>query len=229
LKILLHSDSLLSLFLQSPELSKVSSLNFSVTWVVRRSFLGGTLLLLSAEGTSLDAGGSGELDVLLGGDTDHEGRDVNHLLTNSDVLLADEDTGVMHGGSDLSLHDEGLEAAFHELGNGQTEDVIELSLGILEETKADHTADKRLTFEQATGVLIGEGQEGPCGFSKLGEGQLQSPDFSLVLEAVRADESQLVDKLFLFEGSPGGVGGLSVVRVLLWHLVGLISKAYRYQ
>ena len=29
----------------------------------------------------------------------------------------------------------------------------------------------------------------------------------------------LIDKLLLFEGSPGGVGGLGVVRVLLWHLV----------
>lgn len=29
----------------------------------------------------------------------------------------------------------------------------------------------------------------------------------------------LIDKLLLFEGSPGGVGGLCVVRVLLWHLV----------
>ena len=39
----------------------------------------------------------------------------------------------------------------------------------------------------------------------------------------------LVDKLLFFEGSPGGVGGLCVVRVLLWHLVRLIYKAYRYQ
>ena len=51
----------------------------------------------------------------------------------------------------------------------------------------------------------------------------------------------LVDKLFLFEWSPRCVGGLCVyeqisvnawaltVRVLLWHFVGLIYKAYRYQ
>jgi len=148
--------------------------------------------------------------VLLGGDTDHEGGDVDHLFADGDVLLADQDTGVMNGVSALSLEDEGLETTFHELSNGQTKDVIELSLGILEETKADHTAEEGLTFEQSAGVLLGEGQKDSCGLSKLGEGQLQSPDFSLVLEAVRADESQLVDKLLFFEGSPGSVGGLGI-------------------
>ena len=88
----------------------------------------GSLLLLTAELTGLDARGGGELDVLLRGDTDHEGGDVDHLLTDSDVLLSDEDASVVNRVSDLSLHDEGLEAAFHELGDGETKNVIELSL-----------------------------------------------------------------------------------------------------
>ncbi len=46
--------------------------------------------------------------------------------------------------SDLSLHYQSLESAFHELANGKTEDVIELSLSVLEETEADHAADKSL-------------------------------------------------------------------------------------
>ena len=66
--------------------------------------------------------------MLLGRNTDHEGGDVDQLLADSDVLLSDEDTGVMNGLGNLSLHDEGLESAFHELGNGEAEDVIELSL-----------------------------------------------------------------------------------------------------
>ena len=90
--------------------------------------VGGSLLLLATEFTSLDAGGGGELDVLLGRDTNHEGRDVDHLLTDSDVLLSDEDASMVHRVSNLSLHDESLEAAFHELGNGETKDVIELPL-----------------------------------------------------------------------------------------------------
>ena len=98
------------------------------TQVEENSSVSGSLLLLATELTSLDAGGGGELDVLLGGDTDHEGGNVDQLLADSDVLLSDEDTGVMNGLGNLSLHDEGLESAFHELGNGEAEDVIELSL-----------------------------------------------------------------------------------------------------
>jgi hypothetical protein len=105
-----------------------------------------SLLLHAAEGTSLDAGGGGKLDVLLRRDTDHEGGNVDHLLTNSDVLLADEHTGVMDRVADLSLHDESLKAALHELSDGQTQNVIEFSLGLLKETKADHAADKGLTY-----------------------------------------------------------------------------------
>ena len=167
--------------------------------------------------------------MLLRGNTDHEGWDVDHLFSDSNVLLVDEDTGVMDGVGDLSLHDKGLKATFHELSDGKTQDVIEFSLGLLEETKADHTADKCLTFEQSAGVFILKAEKYSGGLSEFGEGQLKSPHLTLVLKAVRADESQLVDKLFLFEGSPGGVGGLFVVRVLLWHLVGLMYKAYRYQ
>jgi len=107
---------------------------------------GSSLLLHAAEGTSLDAGGGGKLDVLLGGDTDHEGGDVDHLLTNGNVLLADEHTGVMDRVADLSLHDESLEATLHELSDGQTQNVIKFSLGLLEETKTDHAADKGLTY-----------------------------------------------------------------------------------
>lgn len=84
------------------------------------------------------------LDVLLGGNADHEGRDVDHLLSNGDVLLADEDAGVVDAGGELTLDDEGLESALKELSDGETKDVIELAFGVLEETELDHTADKGL-------------------------------------------------------------------------------------
>ena len=58
--------------------------------------LGSSLLLLATEGTSLDARSGGELDVLLGGDTDHERGDVDHLLADSDVLLSDKDASMVN-------------------------------------------------------------------------------------------------------------------------------------
>ena len=82
--------------------------------------------------------------MLLRGNADHEGGDVNHLLADSDVLLADKDTGVMNGGGELALDNEGLESAFKELSDGETEHVIELALRVLEETETHHAADKSL-------------------------------------------------------------------------------------
>ena len=113
-----------------------------------RSFLVATssLLLHAAHLTGLHDGSGRELDVLFRRNTDHEGGDVNHLLTNSDVLLSDEDTGVVHRVSELTLHHEGLETTFHELSDSQTQDVIELAFSFFEETEANHTADKGITY-----------------------------------------------------------------------------------
>lgn len=67
------------------------------------------------------------------------------MLANGDVSLSDENSGVMDGETDVSLHHEGLETTFHELGDGQTEDVIELALALFEESDTDHTADEGIT------------------------------------------------------------------------------------
>lgn len=83
--------------------------------------------------------------MLLGGDSHHEGGDVDHLLADGDVSLSDQNTGVVHGLGELLLHDEGLESSLHELRDGQTEDIIEFALGVLEETKSDHASNKGLT------------------------------------------------------------------------------------
>ena len=82
--------------------------------------------------------------MLLGRNTNHERGNVNQLLSNSNVSLADEDASMVDAVGNLSLHDESLKSAFQELANGETEDVIKLSLVVLEETKADHAADKSL-------------------------------------------------------------------------------------
>ena len=171
---------------------------------------GGSLLLHAAHLASLDAGGGGELDVLLGGHTHHEGGDVNHLLADSNVLLADHHAGVVNGVGELALHHEGLETAFHELGDGQTQDVIELALRLLEEAKTNHAAEEGLTCNslsynhiyyahnlpskilrgsfsfmvRSTLAAFLQRDYGICDLPELGEGQLQSPHLSLVLEAV---------------------------------------------
>ena len=84
--------------------------------------------------------------MLLGGDTDHEGRNVNGLSADGDVLLEDEDASLMDGSGKVALLDEGLQSSLEELGGGQTEDIIELALIVLQETKSDHSADEGLTY-----------------------------------------------------------------------------------
>ena len=84
--------------------------------------------------------------MLLGGDADHEGGNVNGLLANGDVALLDHDSGVMDGVSESALLDEGLESSLKELRGGQTEDVIELALVVLQETETHHSADEGLTY-----------------------------------------------------------------------------------
>ena len=87
--------------------------------------------------------------MLLRGNSDDEGWDVNHLLSDGDVSLSDENTGVMDGGSELSLHDEGLKSSLHELGDGKSQDVIESTFGILEETNSHHSSDECLTCNKS--------------------------------------------------------------------------------
>lgn len=88
---------------------------------------------------------------MLGGTSDEERGDVDHLLADSDVSLSDEDAGLMYGSSEVSLDDEGLESAFHELVDGQTEDIIELTLVLVEETKSDHALDEGITYYKNNG------------------------------------------------------------------------------
>lgn len=52
----------------------------------------------------------------------------------------------MDGVSEVTLLDEGLESTFKELGGGQTENIIELALVVLQESESHHSADECLTY-----------------------------------------------------------------------------------
>jgi len=140
-----------------PARTAIGSLDNSVPLLVYCSpgfsfvgiFLGGTTGLLSLHSSefagSLARSGR-EVDELLGGASHEERGDVDHLLADSDVSLSDEDAGLMDGSGEVSLDNEGLESAFHELVDGQTEHVIELSLVLIEETESDHALDEGITY-----------------------------------------------------------------------------------
>merc|ERR1719272_2635405 len=87
-------------------------------------------------------GGERELDVLLGIQANHERRNVDELLANPDVTLLDQHAGVVVRLGHVLLEDDGLEATVEELLDGQTEHIVELGLGLVEDTEAQEAAEE---------------------------------------------------------------------------------------
>jgi len=141
--------------------------------------------------------------VLLGLDADEERGDVDNLLADADVALTDEDTGVMDGLGETVLEDLGLETTLHDLGGGQTEDIIQLALGVGEETETLHAAKHGLTLEDAGLILLVESQQDTGGGTDAGEGVLDAPDLTLILEAVFTDALELGVQTLLLKRALG--------------------------
>lgn len=179
----------------------------------------GLLLLHSTHLLGDEDGRSSVLDVLIRRGGDHEGRNVDHLLADSDVSLSDENSGVMNRLGEALSNDDGLESSLEELIDGKTENVIELSLALLEETELADSSDEGITFEKSSGISLVKGEELTSSLSELGEGILDSPDFSLVTETVSTDEVKLGGKSLLIERLPGSLRGFRVVCVFLWHSI----------
>lgn len=124
--------------------------------------LSSSLGLLSADtaGTAAAEGrGQGEVNVLLRVETDDERRNVDDLLADTDVALADQDTGVVDGLGKAELVDASLKAALQEILDLEGQDVIELHAGLVEDTDTDETANEGIAFEETLGVLLLEGKK----------------------------------------------------------------------
>ena len=101
----------------------------------------------------------GEVDVLLGVETDDEGRNVNDLLANTDMSLANEDTGVVDRLGETEFVDTGLKTTLQEILNLQCQHVIELHARLIENTNTDETTNKCISFEKSLGILLVEGEQ----------------------------------------------------------------------
>lgn len=125
------------------------------------TLLGGLGLLSpdTAGAATTEGRGQGEVDVLLGVETDDERRNVDDLLADADVTLADQDTGVVDRLGETELVDEGLETALQEILGLQSQDVIELHAGLVEDTDTDQTANEGIAFEETLGVLLVESKK----------------------------------------------------------------------
>jgi hypothetical protein len=124
------------------------------------------------------------------------------------VPLVDEDTSLVDGlGLEALLVNAGLQPLVEELVDGQTEHVIQLELLSSEQAVAVHAVEEGGSFEESPGVTFLEGEEFSGCLAEAGEDEMHSPDLTLVLEAVLADQLQLVVDALLLEGTPRGVEG----------------------
>lgn len=121
---------------------------------------GGGLLSADTAGTATTEGrGKSKVDVLLGVETDDERGNVDDLLSDSDVTLADQNTGVVDRLGKTELPDTGLETALKEILDLKSQDVIELHAGLVKDTDTDETSNEGIAFEETLGVLLVEGKK----------------------------------------------------------------------
>lgn len=177
----------------------------------------GLLFLGSAHGLGDEDGTRSVVDVVLGGGSDVERGNVDHLLANGDVSLSQEDTGVVHRLGHVLLDEHGLEASFHELVKGQTENIIELSLAFLEETESHNSSDEGITFELSSWIVLIEGEQLTSSLSESGKSQLDTPDFSLTSETELANNLELGHESIPIERLSRGLGGFLVVSIFFRH------------
>jgi len=91
-----------------------------------------------------------------------------------------------------------LKSLIEELVDSQTQNVIEFELLVAEKTITMHSVKKGSTFEQSSWIFFLESEQLSSSLSEVGKKQVDSPNFTLVLEAVLADKLQLmINSLFL--------------------------------
>ena len=140
----------------------------------------------------------GILDVALAFLPDEEAWLVDKLVSNGDVPVVDEGTGVVDALGKGVLVDLGLEAAVKEIGGSEGKDIIELLLGLIENAKAGKAAEKSGTFEDTLGVVFWKHEKVTSSLPELGNSVMGTPEFSLVLKTVFTDNLEfVVDALLL--------------------------------
>ena len=127
----------------------------------------GPLPLATAGASTTEGRSKSKVDVLLRVETDDERGDVDNLLANTDVPLADEDTGVVDRLGEAELEHLGLETTLQEVLGLEGKNVIETHAGVVQDTNTHETADEGVTLEETLGVLVVELEELTSGTTDL--------------------------------------------------------------
>src|SRR5262249_19599448 len=141
------------------------------------------------------------VDVFLRVSSNDEGRNIDNLLSNSDVSLSDQNTSVVDGLGEVQLENFGLQSALHEDLGGQLEDIIEGVLVLSHDAVALETADEGRGLEQSLWVLGVKGQQDTSSLSDFREHELHSPDLTLASQSIFTAELELLIQTLLLEGT----------------------------
>jgi len=145
-----------------------------------------------------------EVNLVLVVDSNQERGDVDDATIDGDVTALDQGSGMVDRVSKLGLEDAGLESSLQQLVEGHSQDVIETVLGFLvQQTELEHLSQQGSAFEESALVLGIESEEFSGSLSEASQNQLDSPDFSLVLQAELTADLDFLIVAFLLEGSSG--------------------------
>jgi len=173
---------------------------------------GSSTLTLNATGpTSTIRRSESKVNVFLRVETDDEGRNVDYLLSDADMSLPDQHTGMMDGFSQTTLENLSLQPSLQEIFNLECQHVIETHAGLVQHTDAHETADEGVTLEETFGVLVVELEELTGGTTDFGEDEGDTPDLAFVAEAVFTCELQLGIETSGFKRSTGDLISLGMV------------------
>jgi hypothetical protein len=136
------------------------------------------------------------------------------LSTNTDVTLADKDTGMVDRLGETLLVNLGLQTTFKQLLGGKLKNEIEFELIIGKETVTAHTTKKGGSLEDTLGILGVKGEQCTSDLTKLGKGILHTPDLTLAPKTILSYKLELSIETLLFVWTTRGLVGLPVVSVL---------------
>ena len=136
--------------------------------------------------------GGGKVDQFFRVQTDHEGGNVDELLADANVALADEDARVVDALGQAQLDNDRLQTTLQEILNFQPQDIVQLGLGLVQDADADEAADEGVPFEQALRVGRLQRQQLTGSLADAGQRIVDAVNFSLVAETVLAGQLHFV-------------------------------------
>jgi hypothetical protein len=110
----------------------------------------------------------------------------------------------------ILLEDQCLKTAAHNIRSLDTQHIIELTLVLIEKTKACAAAEKSLSLEDSLRVFLIEGEQISGGFTHLGQNHLNAPNLTLVLQAELADNLHLIIETLLLERTTRSLRSLGI-------------------